>query len=61
MGDVRAGGRVASMRPPHECGGKRVGARRQGDAPAASMRPPHECGGKHAVLEVVNMIEELLQ
>ena len=36
----------ASMRPPHECGGKHVAAALADLDDRASMRPPHECGGK---------------
>ena len=37
---------AASMRPPHECGGKRPVLGRLRHGLQASMRPPHECGGK---------------
>ena len=39
---------AASMRPPHECGGKPRFAARARLRRVASMRPPHECGGKLA-------------
>ena len=38
----------ASMRPPHECGGKHAVKVRDEANRTASMRPPHECGGKRA-------------
>ena len=43
---MRSGARVASMRPPHECGGKRTASSRRAPAGARFNEAPARMRGK---------------